>query len=789
MIILRTINDLEKVLNDIFTPELDSGLSFDLTQFVVYNRGDKQKLFEQLQQVCKPNTLSQNKVSDFAQVVFQLNDYRLVLKNFVEILLVTSSYEPLCAFLNKFFVPNVGNYRYRSVTKEYSLEERYFDRFVEITKFCSVPQDLFFPFFMAILKSDASSLCIHYKEPLKEYLKIYIRSTQDDLFKYGNFNENLEGIEYFLEADTTKTIKFIIDNYVDGKNNFLGEIKKLIVKYKQEALNVLESYVNSPNSEVAFRAISLLLTFKGEWNIDGYLSNIYKTSQSGRVKSLIAKELELEQFNKFNSYLEFVEYVNSKTPTVQERVYGARLKKYYEKYNINKTEQEGKIITFCMETFKVLKNDNLVKFVKDYFCFVEPELQQKIAQVVFETAMYKDKLDSSKWALRLIASFGNENLLNAMAQVVKTWYQNNKAKPSEYFVSMLALSGREEVVNFVKELLDNVSPKQQKALYKMLDMYVTIKQVPIQEVYDELTPDFGLDSNGVRVFELNNKRQLRVQLTPYAKIEIYNHQTGKVARCSDKVMSGDINIKQYLKALEKQVKASTKRLNNAFIDFRNYSKENFAKLILNHNLLKIVAGNMLWGKYRNNRLYESFKLVNGKMQHISGTYLLDTDDYQIALVHPLDVRDDLEAIRGAVGYNSISQLTIPTFDQAQYSPNAISVDSLAGIFSNARIFISRLQKLTYKINDLSKNFFYSTLAKANRDLNLLTVVEFDQVKLNEEQNYTTTISHIRFYNLNQVAKDGKNYLLNKAEPLPLQAINFRVFSNEIAQIYMACSNE
>ncbi len=789
MILLRTIQDLEKVLSDIYKPQLSEGLSFDLTQLVVYNKGDKKQIYQNLLQECDNNTLDMAKVSTFAEVVFQLNDYRYPLKNYVEILLMTKSYEQLCAFVNKFFVPNVGDYKYRSVTKEYTLEQRYFDRFVEIIKYCDIPQDLFFPFFMQILKADGSSLCINYREPLKEYLKIYLRSTQDDLFKYGNFNESLDGIEYFLDADTSKTIKFIIDSYVDGKNNFLTDIKRLIVKYKQEALNLLESYVNSQNQEIAFRAISLLLTFKGEWNIDGYLSNIYKTTSNSRIKNLIAKELELEQFNKFAGYPEFIEYVNSTTLTVQERVYGARLKKYYQKYDLNKTEQEGKIITFCMETFKVLKNDNLLKFVKDYFCYVEEDLQNKIAQVVYETALYKNKLDSSKWALRLIACFANDELLQTMSSLVASWYQENKNKPADYFVSMLALSGREEVVDIVKYLLDYANLKQQKALYKFLDMYVTIKQVPLQEVYDQLTKDFGLDQRGERVFELDNKRQIKVVLTPQATIEIYNNQTGKVARLSDKVYSNGINMKDYLKALEKQVKSATKRLYSAFLEHRVFSKENFERLILNHNLLKIVAGNMLWGKYRNNRLYESFKIVDGEFKHVSGTYLLANDDYYLALVHPLDVIDNLENIKAICGNINIPQFSIPTFDVAEYGHNAVSVDSFSGIFTNARIFISRLQKLTYKINDLAKDFTYDTLTKANRDLNLLTVVEFEKVKLNEEQNYTTTISHIRFYKLNQVAKDGKNYLLNKAEPLALSSINHRVFSNELALVYMACAND
>ena len=84
--------------------------------------------------------------------------------------------------------------------------------------------------------------------------------------------------------------------------------------------------------------------------------------------------------------------------------------------------------------------------------------------------------------------------------------------------------------------------------------------------------------------------------------------------------------------------------------------------------------------------------------------------------------------------------------------------------------------------------YYNTLVKANEKLNFLTVVEFDRVKLGEEQNFTTTVSSIRFYKLNSMPKDGKNYMLSRGETMPFTAINHRVFSNELALIFKAAEN-
>ena len=161
----------------------------------------------------------------------------------------------------------------------------------------------------------------------------------------------------------------------------------------------------------------------------------------------------------------------------------------------------------------------------------------------------------------------------------------------------------------------------------------------------------------------------------------------------------------------------------------------------------------------------------------------------IAVCHPLDVQDNLEQISNLCGKLLFDQLSFPYFEKASFGTNAIAIDKFNGMFVNANLFITRLEKLTYRINFLGKDLYYNTLAKANEELDMLTVVEFDRVKLNDEANYTTTISTIRFYKLSSMPRDGKNYLLSKGEPMPLIAIDDRVLSNEIALIFRAAENK
>ncbi len=786
MIILKSVEQLRDLIKDTYASCYGEREASLIAEFIVYNRGDNDEIRGFLTREQKEYNPSL--FGEVSQAIFQLNDYRLVLKNYIEMLLVAKQYDSICDFVNKLFVANVGTYKYRSVQKAYSLSERYFDRFVEIIKYCELDDELLMPYFIAILKADASSLCYNYKEPLKEYLKLYMQSAHEKLFAYVAREKLYDCFEYFLDADTNKTLRYLIEGYVDGVLDCVGLIRAIIVKYKQEAFNLLEGFCYSDNEEVAFRATGLILMFKGDWGVDNFLNSLYQKSSSQKVQKLISRELEIEKFVNFGSKDEYVAKVLEETETVQERLYGLRMRKYYEEYDLQ-DEFEGKSATYIMETFKTLSNETLIRYMPEYFAFAEEETKTKIAQIVYDLAEKRGKLNGSKWALRLIATFGSEKLIFRFNEVVIDWLINLKNSDAEYFYKCLAMAKRDILIELIKRLRVSklVDSKKLKKLEKTLALYSETSGIPEEKIEYMLAEDFGLNEEGYRIFDLG-RRKVKIQLMQDLNVKIYNSETGKEGRLAQDVVGDGLNLKEYVKAIEKEVSKQKKRFWSLFLNATQMSLEDFRELIIGHNILKIVASNMLWGKYKNDRLYETFKLVDGKITHISGNYVVD-EEYKVALVHPLDLKETLETVKGLAGTLAFEQLDFPTFNVASYGNNAVSVENFNGMFVNANLFITRLEKLTYKINGLGKDFYYNTLVKANPRLNLLTAVEFDRVKLNEENNYTTTISSVRFYKLNSIPKDGKNYMLSRGENIPLASLGFRVFSNEIALVFRAAENK
>ena len=776
MKIIQTITDLKNALIDSFASALDEVDATNVVEYVLEEKTiDTKIIIDKLNK--KP--LSIKACNEMSEVVMQLRDYRNILKHIIELFLRSKNFEQICTFVNRLFVAHIGDYSYNSREKSYRIEERYFDRFVEIIKYCEIDSKDFLPFFLAIFKSEANSPMFVWKEPLKEYLKLFVKNSEKEFIDFLSLNNSVDGLEFFLQVSTVATISYIVNGYIKGTFFDNSIIDKLLVKYKSECFNELEKHLSSKDDNVLIRAISLLAIFKGERQVDDRAMNIYENTKSEKVRQHISKEFGYDKYQKFGSLRAFEMKVEKDVSVIQERLYGLRLTKYYQKYNIDPHSFDAKVMTFVMESFKTVESYN-IKFLDEYFSYVSDDLKSAIANIVYETAMVRDKLNNSKWAIRLICSIGDGQLLNKAFDTLCSWYgYDNEAW--EYMITCIVDCRRAEYIGLLKKL-NNVEliNKHSNFLNRKTQLFAKLTGIDMDYIYDGLCNDFGLNDNGERIFELG-RRNIVIKLTKDDILQ-YNQKTGKPARIADNVKYKDMYIKEYLIKLRKCVISENKRFIKKFFNNKTYHPADFNYLIKGNNLLKVLAQNYLWGKYKDGKLYEVFELVGNTERYIYGGAV--DGEYVIGLVHPIEIKDKIVYIKERTSAGA-EQLSQKIFDKNNYSQNAQWIDSFAGKFVDAKKFVNKLKHRGYRINDLSKALVFSQMVKPDFDLNLLTEVVFENVYYGKET--TTTISVVRFYKLDTLLQD-KNYILNKSEALSIGNIDYRTFSNEMSIISECSSN-
>ena len=788
---VRNFEDLKKFTFEFFDAFLPQDISEQMANNFLLNLNNAD-LEDYASKKLEEKEVNIEPISSYGEVILQLNEYKDLLKKYIVLLLKSKKYEHLCEFLNRIFLQQIGDAKYRSSKKEYSIKERYFDRFVEIVMYCEIDKNLYLPFFINIFNSDSSSKMFDYKEPLKEYLDVFLKPGEDENFISSLLNyNNKTGISEYAQKSTVKTLKTLIDGYVNNEMNNTSLIKQALVSHLQEGFNILEELINNEDKEVQFRACQLLLLINFDKRVKDRIKYLYENTANYKIKTLLEKECGFSSLEKFKSKEDFLNFVNSSVNQIQERLYGARLKRYYKKYNLDNTGLNGKLLTFILETFKdKYANVNLYIY-KEYFKFVDNDILQNLSQVVYEVAVYRNKLLSSKWALRFIATFGSKDLILSMCDLLDAWYNNlNTINTAKYFLELLSVIGREELIALCKVILNNdqLSNKQKKFLEDKIKCLSVSSRQNLEEVRDKLSDDLDFDTNGTRLFQMSN-RVIKAQIEKDCSIKIYNSVTNKLARLKDNIIYNGVNFKDYLKMLEKEIKKYKKRLYNAFLEFRNYTTNSFKNCIIDNSLLNYLSQFVVWGRYKKEKLVEVCMLQNNELVHLIGNIITKEDEteYTIAPLQALDCVSIKEKLKEKIQYTLFNQFDFPFYDINNFAVNSTTVECFSGVFCLAKLFITRLEKLRYKINDLDKKYEYSTLVKENENLNLLTAVEFEKVKLGQENN-STTISKVKFYDLNKLAKSNKSYLLNLQEPKSIGDIEPHIFSNELAQIYLACKN-
>lgn len=783
---VKNVDDLKNFTFDFFDSFLSSDLSEKMVNYFLLGAGNFDELVALTKEQPSSAGLSPKDTFEYGEVILQLRDYKDLLKKFVEYLLACDYYEQLSAFLNRIFLQQIGPVKYHSSRKDYTIRERYFDRFVEIINYCEIPKDLYSKFFLKIFNSDSNSYMFFYKEPLKEYLDIFLKNgNQDFVEKLVEEKAPQQQAPLSTKMESINNLRSLISDYVNGDLSSGSLIRGVMDQDKGQAIGIIETYLASDDDTVIHACELLMLLDDKHARED--LKAVFENTKSIKVKAFLEKNCGFASLSTFASKEQFLQYVDSNVEKIQDRLYGIRLTRYYKKYNLKSTGIDGKVLTFILDTFRSKDSDEFVSQFGEYFKFVDTYTMQCLCNIVFEVACERDRLLSSLWAIRFISCFGSSTLLEKVFENMKSWIVlADLRRPCEYFLDIMSQCARREVLDGIRMLLDlDLSPRQRKSLEQKLELFSESNKEDIEQVKDKMVYDLDFDSTGTRIIELN-RRKVVAKINIDCTISLYNYDTMKPARINSRENYNWEDVHTYIKSCEKKIKEQKKRLYSAFLEFRNYDNESFKKCILDNNLLNFLSQHVFWGRYRNDNLVEVCIVREGRLSHLLGNMLMPDSEYTIAMLQPIDAVNIKDKIQGYIE-PLFDQLDFPYFTKADINPNVNYVDKLSGTFCNAQLFITRLQKLKYKVADLDIQKTFGMLVKKNENLGLITTVEFDRVPLSG-YDCPTTLSKIRFYELNKRNENIKASTFDKSTALMLTNINPHVLSNELALILNACRN-
>lgn len=246
----------------------------------------------------------------------------------------------------------------------------------------------------------------------------------------------------------------------------------------------------------------------------------------------------------------------------------------------------------------------------------------------------------ARWALRLANGHVDDRLVQTLVAAVKAWGWSKKLRAIIAVEQLGALDtlyalSQVQTLSSSRKLKDLVI----EATHDALKAAAQRRGLSLIELYDELTPDFGLGGEGL-VLEVGPQRY-RLQLQGDLSLRVVGDK-GKASKTLPALKDESLRLpwdaaQAEFKTVAAGVKAIAKqqvpRLGTAFMTGQRWSVPRWRRLFLQHPLLRIVGRSLIWRLEQGAsfRIAEDFSLLDAADDAVELP-----DDAQVLLWHPVD---------------------------------------------------------------------------------------------------------------------------------------------------------
>lgn len=662
-----------------------------------------------------------HKIYNVAELIFQLNEYVPALCNYIKLFLYKREYDVIYHFLSKMFASHVGTTAYVSKADKYTYEQRYFDRFIEVVKISRIELDQYLPLVLdAISKQD---LKIHvWEKPAMEYMQNLIRENEDEVADYVLQNDEyeLEFIKLILEFNTQKGISLLFNNrYVQRIGEQNAEL--FLKQYIKDTLNFFDKNLESAGDN-RFHYIKVLASITNNNEVESRLKDVFEDESDPEIKEFLSKHLGISEKTNFGSDKHFRVLAQKKVTEVQERSLGCAFENMPLRF-LDGEMADNISKTHLINIFKEESNlQNLSGLTSLYAVFNRQDLVM-FANKLFDKLVKKEDINSAKWCVRMCALLSEDMFERIIYEFLIVLYKLGRKKEAYYLTECLLYSKKRSFLEVFVRLKDNKLFKVKED--EFIAIYSKQCQISISHVKDLLVPEV-LD--------------------------------------------------------DEQTQAEIERLYWGFIAGRKYTFETFNKLFIHHTVFNNFAQRLVFGEYKQGKLYSLFKVKGMEVEYIFGGKLTneDTEPY-VSIAHSLDLDERFEK---TIIYNPnplFEQFPKFNFDVKNFERTSISVANLEGMLVNGQNFVKSMIQKHFRPNANQEDTQFASLIHIMPLVNLLAEVEFERPITSQSQ--SATLGQIRFYHLNSVMKDRDTFITNKANSISVGSLPERYFEYVLDGVY------
>ena len=718
---------------------------------------------------------SAQKADDIPNVDFSINELSLLaeflpseepvyMRNFLSFMLVHKKYSALITFFGKLFVSHIGKVVFASRNqKDFDITERNFDRFMESIIFANLPFAKWSDFLLAILGSNNTSILHKWYRPTRDYLLDLCQKDEKKFYKFAYDNFSSYGMlifEFLIDNSVPSAINELIKLYLYHSFKEERQVKNILKQHYAEVKEYLNQQQKNGNLSVEI-VIKLLLLFKNQKEVVSALQNIYYHEKDKGLKKLIAVNVRLSASNKPN----FAQFKKN-AQRFDEKECCFDVSSLPELIFYNNEKASVQVVKYIINLYQNLCSTNAC-FENNYLkSFFEPKSLNNFCLELSSQIIKPQKDDKKDWIFCLVAqNIAPNGALTVLLKMIEN--KKNSSQNIDKFVRIFVKEQKAESLELFKEL-NPLEFEHRLILNALLKGFIETEELTpmeIEALKDKMVPYFSLKDSALDVDNCT------IVIKPNFEVEI---------QPSGAEITKNALVEK--KKLEREIIRQSKRLENAMISGRLWSKQDFDDFILKNPLMNFLARKLLWGKYVENALISVFKIEDNGFVNLMSVQSDKTTNYQIGIFHPVEFSEPDWTYMFNGRQSPFNQLYIDVFPKSKFDAYSSVVSRFNGFFVNSQTFFERMEKFGWRYARPTMNGYFSSLQKINNDLQLLAELDFSSKAYQNMHDGSTSLEELRFYRLDDVIKTGNNFITNKKNALDIGSVNERFFSTVLYEI-------
>lgn len=672
------------------------------------------------------------------------------------------------------------------------------------------------------------SFSVYLKEQREETLQVFAKSES-----FGRFF-GLRVLRQEAEKNKTEILKYSQDTAKIVKQELL-DILYQNKGWEKEIKGLLNSK-KALERELAARVLSV-------WQQEGkdyrrLLQEAAAKEKNGKVRELLGNIIAAAMAGQENSGMisreELVEKLHKgnkkrslswayKTPfSAVHKTDKRNLKKEKIADNVVADEEYLQAILLCY-AFSENTAENFV--ISRNAVFLAEELD------TVELAVYMDELfdkwifdgaDMKKrWVLYAAAIHGDDRVIEKMARQIREWPKYSRGAAACEAVWALSFSPLPQALLAVDEIAGKFRYPQVKAAAKKAMKFAAKRLgAALEELEDQIVPDFGFDEKMERRFDYG-ERSFFVTITPELELEVFEavevpvsaqdiQNTRSFVRGKKlknfpapgkkdnekKAAAAYQEFKQIKKQLKIAVDSQKQRMQQALISARGWNADMWKQLFIKNPIMRQFAIGLIWGIYQEGVLKQSFRYLGDGSFHKADDEAFEIPaGAEIRLVHPIEltegkIRAWRQLLQDYEIIQPIEQLEKEIYKVTKAEAEQTELARFCDWIIDCRFFDNRLLKQGwYRGSAEDAGIFYNWY-REDSELGIGVELDFSGSYIDIAEQEDITIYCARFYKIEKdIQESFKGNEINPDSIYLLQDVPQRYFSEIVEQLVKAVRRE